>query len=805
MFAELRQVGRGLWRQPAFAVVAVVTLGLGMGAAGTIFSVVETVLLRPLPYHQPDQLVVILDQGTGPVSPAAVTAWRTQATAFTGVGAAELWSTTLAGIDRPERLTGVRVTPDLFPLLGVAPTLGRAFRPDEETSGARVVILADRLWRRAFAADPGIVGRTVRLSGEPYVVVGVMGPAFQFPPFWATGAEFWAPLPLAERATSHSESLRAFARLETGASLGQAQAEVATIGARLAAEYPGAQRDVRVVPLEDRVVGGVRGTVLVLFVAVGCVLLIACANVAHLLLARGHARQREMAVRAALGASRSAIAGQLLAESGLLAALAAGLGLAATWGGTRAVALLGPSDIPRLAAVGVNGPVLVFLVVIAVVTAVLFGTAPALAAARVDLAGMIGDSGKGGTAGVRQSRVRHVLIASELALAVVLLVGAGLAIRTVVARAAIDPGFDPRGVATMIVSVAGSESAAPSRRAAFYRSLLARVGEVPGVDGVSAINHLPLAGDIWRWGVYPEGVPRPPEGQAPRAAFRATLPGYFATVRLPLLAGRDFGLDDAIGAPPVVIVNRALAARHWPTGDPLGRRINIGSAEQPTWATVVGVADDAVLDDWTGRPDAEFYLPVLQTALYLDSPAAQFTYLTLVVRTASGAPEALVEPVRTAITALDRDIAVSEIASLEQVVARANAAPRFYLGLLGAFATVALTLAAAGVYGVTSYAVSRRTREIGIRMALGATPGRVIDLIVRHTALVAVIGTAVGLVLAAALSGFLGAMLYDVAPIDPVTFALAPVLLILITAAAAALPAIRATRVDPVLATRDGG
>ncbi|MGE0442885.1 MAG: ABC transporter permease [Gemmatimonadales bacterium] len=803
MLASLRQSARSLRLQPGFTAVALLTLALGIGATVTVFSVLNAVLLRPLPYRDPGRLAVLLERGTDPVSPGAVTAWREATTAFDGIEAAELWSTTLTGVERPERLAAVRVTPGLFPLLGVAPAHGRLFRADEESSGARVVLLSDRLWRRSFGADSGVVGRTIRLSGESWEVVGIMRREFEFPPFWATGAELWAPLPLVERARDQTgESLRAFARLAAGVSTTQARAELATVTARLRTAFPGTNRDIRLVSLEDRVTGNVRGALGVVFAAVALVLLIACANVAHLLLARGQARGRELAVRAALGASRGALARQLLGESALLGLGGGALGLLAAKGGTALVRAFGPAEVPRLAGVTLDGRVLVFALLLSLVTAAAFGLLPALTASATDPADTLGAATRGGTGNRRQSRARDLLVASEFALAVILLAGAGLAIRTVARRAAIDPGFDASGVVTMVVSVSGSASEAPARRAGFYRALLEETGRLPDVAAVSAINHLPLAGDLWRWGYLPEGEPRPAEGEEPRGAFRAVLPGYFRTMGLPLTAGRDFGTDDAMGRPPVVIVNRALAERHWPGQDPIGRRIDLGSAASPWVVTIVGVSENAVLDDWTAPAAPEFYAPVLQSPFYLERSGAPFSYLTLVIRARRGDPAALVEPIRRVVSRLDPDVPLADVATLRQVVARANAAPRFYLGLLGDFALVAMLLAAVGIYGVTSYAVSRRTREIGIRLALGAGRSSVLAQVAGRALRLALAGTLVGLLAAAYLTRFMAGMLFETAPLDPVTFGLVAPLLMLIGAAGATVPALRAARTDPASAFR---
>ena len=543
---DLRSSLRLIRRSPGFTALAVIALGLGIGANTAIFSVIDAVLLRPLPYDHPERLAVVLHHGTDPVSAANLLDWRREATSFSGLAAAEIWAVNLTGAEPPERVSGLRVTADLFGLLGVRPALGRLFRPDEDQPGREhEVILAHDLWVRRFGAASDVVGRTVHLDGVPYTVVGVMASDFRFPPFWATGTELWAPLPLAPRATDRDgNSLRAFARLAPGVSLDRAQAEITAITRRLEDAYPGTNRDVRVVGLTDRVVSGVRSALWVLAAAVGFVLLIACANVAHLLLARASARRQELAIRSALGASRGRLVRQLLTESALLAGLGGAVGLVLAAGAVRLLKGLGPATIPRLAGVSLDQQVLAFTLGLSLVTGLGFGLLPALATADVRVADALKSGGsRGGTGDARHHRAQDLLVASEFALAVVLLIGAGLAIRTFVALRAIDPGFDPRGVTGMIVSVAGAEAGRPGRRADFYRDLVDRLSRAPGVDAVGGINHLPIVGDVWGFRYRIEGRPEPARGEEPTAVFRAVLPGYFATVRLPLIAGRDVTWD----------------------------------------------------------------------------------------------------------------------------------------------------------------------------------------------------------------------------------------------------------------------
>ena len=800
---DLRYSLRTMLRNPGFTAVAALALALGIGANTAIFSVVNAVLLRPLPYAEDDRLAVILHAGQWPVAPGNFFDWRAQAKSFQGMGAAELWSANLAGVTNPEQLKAIRVTGDMFPLLGVAPILGRTFGPGEDEPGQdHVVVLGHGLWKRRFAADPDIVGKKMTLNGESYTVAGVMPRGFRFAPFWATDAELWAPLSFVDKANRERSSLRVFARLAPGVSLEQARAEMATISGHLEQQYPGTNRDVTVVALREKVVGSIRPALLVLVGAVAFVLLIACANIAHMLLARAAARQREVALRVALGASRGRMIRQLLTESLLLAVLGGGAGLLLAVWGVQALTSLSALDIPRLETVGVDGRVLAFMLGVSLVAGIAFGLAPAMQASAVDLTAALKDGGRGSSEGAGRGRLRKLLLVSQVALTLMLLVGAGLMIRTFVALRAIDPGFDPRHVLSLVVSVTGSPEAAPGRRATFFPQLVGRIESLPGVESASAINHLPLAGDLWGLSYWVEGRPIPPPGEAARAAYRVVLPGYFRTMNIPVGRGRDIAAPDAAGTSSVVVINEHLAKEQWPGEDPIGKRITMDDPSDPSsWMTVVGVVKDARQLRWADPIGNEVYLPYLQSPKYLDDISPARTYLTLVVRTV-GDPAAIAPAVRREIAALDPSVVVSQVQTMETVVAEANAQARLYLILLAAFAGVALVLAVVGIYGVMSYAVSRRTQEIGIRMALGAQRGEVLRMIVGQGLTLALIGAAVGVVGALALTRLMTTLLYGVTAIDPITFVVVALFLSAVALVATYLPARRATQVDPMLALR---
>jgi predicted permease len=795
---------RTLARAPGFTVAAVLALALGIGATTAIFSVVDAVLLRPLPYDRPERLAVLLHGGRSPVSPANFLDWRREASAFERMGAAEYWQPNLSGGDRPERVLGLHLTADMLPMLGVRPALGRVWTPDEDQAGGEhVVVLGYRLWQRRFGADQAIVGRSITLDGQPHAVVGVMPPGFEFPPFWATGAELWAPMPLAERATSRGgRSLRVFGRLAPDSSVEQARAQMATITARLDQAYPGTNRKVMVRTLDDMVVGNVRSALLVLLGAVAFVLLIACANVAHMLLARAAARHKEMALRVVLGASPARVIRQLLTESVMLASIGGVAGLAFATGAIRALVAISPGNLPRLETVGLDARVLAVTLGVSLLTGIAFGLAPAVQASRSDLNASLREGERGSTVGAGRHRIRRILMGSEMALALVLLVGAGLMIRTFAALRAVDPGFRPDHVLSAVVSVTGSRSGEPAQRFAFYRDVLDRVRALPGVVSASAINHLPLAGDIWGFPFYVEGRSRPGPGETPAATYRVVFPGYFEAMGLPLVRGRDFDDRDGLGAPGVVIVNEWMAQQHWPGTDPIGKRITLDDPDRdPAWLTVIGVARNAARDRWAAAPDGEMFLPFLQSRNYRENMHSVFTYMTVVVRADEDAG-ALAAPLRSAVGDADAGATVSAVQTMEEVVARSTASPRFYLVLLGSFAAVALALAAIGIYGVMSYSVARRQNEIGIRMALGAKPADVLRLVMGEAAAVSAAGAVVGLATALALTRLMSGLLYGVAATDPVTFAGVCAVLALVALAATYIPARRAVRVDPLKALR---
>jgi putative ABC transport system permease protein len=814
LIKDARYGGRSLLRTPGFTAVAVIALALGIGANTAIFSVVNTVLLRPLPYKNPDRLVTILHNGTGPVATANYIDWRDQSHSFEAMGAADYWSPNISSSDssvshRAEHLYGLKVTQNLMPLLGVEPLLGRLFLRGEDQEGAdHEAILSYRLWQRRFNGDRNVLGELITLDGEAYTIVGVMPASFQFAPFWAIHAEIWVPDALGEsiheRGGNH---FRVFARLKPGVTLAQARADMATVTGRLEKQYPATNRYVMVRPLKENVVGKIETPLLLLLGAVGFVLLIACANVAHLLLARTSDRQKEIAVRVALGAGKGRVMAQFLTENLLLAAIGGGAGLLLAVAGAKALVALSPEYIPRVEMVGIDMHVVIFLTCITVLAALVFGLTPAVHAAAGNLSDALKEGGRGDSDGVRRNRLRNFLVASEFALAFMLLIGAGLMVRSFYALESIDPGFNPHNLLSMVVSVAGTKEEEANRRVVFYRDLLEKLRAMPGVNAAGAINHLPLAGDLWDRSFQIEGRPQPRPGESPDAVYRIVMPGYFQTMRLPLRSGRVITDHDDSRTPRVVILNERAAHEYWPGESPIGKRIVIpeSSSDQPNWITVIGVVANAKQEDWASDPYPEMYLAALQAPDFLGEGTggigAHMTYITLVVR-GDGNPANLAPAVRQTVWSFDPNLPISQVLTMDQAVADATAQPRFEMLLLGLFGVIALILAAVGIYGVMNYAVSRRTREIGIRISLGASRGEVLRMVIRQAMAQAVIGTAAGVAGAVLLSKLMTKMLYGVQPTDPITFAGVTVVLGLAALLATGAPARKAARIEPITALR---
>lgn len=807
---DLRFGARMLLKNPGFATVAGLTLALGIGANTAVFSVVNAVLLRPLPFHSPERLVALGQ--TEPKDRENLSTFsfrnfadlREQTKAFERLAAYYNNSVTLTGQGEAVRLRGLVATADLFPLLGASPALGRTFLPEEDNAGGGPdgypAILSWECWQQHFGGDPQVIGRSIRLDGNAYTVVGVMPASFSFP-MQAQPADVWiSPAHDAERkgegAIMVSRGYRVWrvvGRLEKDASIEQAQAEADVVASNLAAQFPDANEGmgIKIMPLLEWLVGNLRLTLFLFFGVVGVVLLIACSNVANLLLERAVSRRREITVRLALGASRWRLARQLVTENLILALAGGALGTLLALEGTSLLVSLSPGGFTRITEASVDARVLGFTALVSLVTGVLFGLAPALGVSRVGLAESLKEGGRGGAGGVRSGRARNLLVVAEVALALVLLVGAGLLVRTLVQLQDVPLGFDPRHVLTM--TVAKSPTGGPEETGAFFRQLTERVRALPGVASASVTWQLPLSGSSGMTGLEIEGQPNEP-GNIPMAVIHSAGPDYFHTMGLPLLKGRDFTDHDDMKSAPVVIVNETLAKRFFPGGDAIGKHItpSFSTTGGPNLREIIGVVGDVKHQGLRGGAMPEFYFAQAQMPL---------TSMTLVVRTA-GDPHALVGPVRREVQAMDANAPVFSVLTAEEYVSRSVAPTRFDMTLLATFAVVALIMTAVGLYGVISFSVSQSTREVGIRVALGAQRWDALRLVMRQGMILTLAGVGLGLAAAFGLTRVMASLLFGVGATDPATFAGVALLLVAVAALACYVPARRATKVDPIVALR---
>jgi len=790
---------RRLIKAPAFSIVAIVTLALGIGANSAIFSVVNGVLLKPLPYPEPDRLVGVYHTTEGRrvvMSGPNFIDVAKSATTFENAAAIATTRTILTGEGEPARLPVAEVSASLFNVLRVAPALGRTFAANENTPGnTNVVILSHALWQQRFGGDRGVIGKRIMLDGEPKEVVGVMPAGFAYP----SGRQAWLPIAYDENFVTRQRGawmLDVVARLKPHVTPQQSAAEVETLGRHLAQQYPDANAEIGMTtyPLLESMVGDIRRAVLVLLGAVGFVLLIACTNVANLLLARAAARESEMAVRSALGANRQRLVRQLLTESVLLSLVGAGFGLLLAVWGVDLLTRLQPAGIPRLDNVRVDATVVLFTIATAIVTGVLFGLVPAFSATR--MSNVLKESGRGAVGARAGNRVRGVLVVAELALAVMLLAGAGLLLRSFMKLQAVDPGFKLEPALTFDLTLPDARYKEDGPRIAFFDQLLPRLRALPGVRAASSVMGLPLNGLDFVISFQVKGRPPVPPAQQPSMQVRVATPEYFDTIGIPLKRGRVFTDDDRPGTPRVVLITESAAHEFFPNEDPIGKTITLGWGRGPgtprAGGEVVGIVGD-VKDAGLNEPNPpQIYLP------YRQWPVGS---MTMILETAVP-PPSLADAVRAEVYAIDANLPVSNVSTLDAIVAKSISQQRFYTLLLTIFAAVALVLAAIGIFGVLSYAVSQRTREIGIRMALGAEGRTVVGLIVRQAMVLVGCGVAAGLALGLVLSQTMTKMLFDVRPTDPATYAGVSVVLALVALLASYLPARRATRVDPIVALR---
>jgi putative ABC transport system permease protein len=808
---------RSLRKARAFAAGAILVLALGIGANTAIFSVVNTVLLRPLPFHDPQQLVQIWHvppQTSFPgmkefaVSAANYLDWTAENHAFQEMAIYAWSSYNLTGKGEPRFVNARNVSSEFFSLLHAEPLLGRAFSRDEDQVGRNhVVILSESLWRNQFGADPGIVGKDITLDGSGYRVIGVMRSKFQFPiasdP--ANAVKLWTPLAMTdrERAVRGEHHYAVIGRLRPNVSLQQAQAEMDTISHRLAQEYPADDKGWGAVvkPLREELVGEVRTPLLVLLGAVALVLLVACANAANLVLARTVSRQKEIAIRSALGASRIRVVRQVICETVVLSVIAGLLGLFVAIFGVKLIVAFLAAKLPRASDIGVDSSVLVFTILVSLCAGILAGLMPALRLSRVNVndalkQGSRTSSDAGGT------RTRGLLVVSEVALSLMLLIGAGLMIRSLWILRSVDPGLDPHNVLAVDPSIPATAFQQPAQQIAFYRELLDRVRALPGVESVGAIDDLPLEpGGGSNQPIQIEGRPVQAMADQPEVAVRLIAPGYLRTMRIPLLRGRDFGDQDTADSPGAVLVSQSLAQRFWPNENPIGRHLTMYFLPEKTREIVgiVGDVKDRGLN--TSEPVATLYLPLGQ--LHAPALAAWRSFpLWIVVRTSSQ-PTAVTSAVTHAIHQLNPELPIAEVTTMEEFVADSLSQQHFNMLLLSVFAGIALLLAAVGIYSVLAYTVRRRVREIGIRMALGARSSDVVRMIVSEGMKPTAVGVAIGIAGALALGRFISSLIFGVKPADLATFTTVSLMLIIVSLAASVLPAYRATRVEPVKTLRE--
>lgn len=801
---DLRYALRTLAHSRGFTVVAVVTLALGIGANSTIFGLLNALLLRPLPYADADKIVIVFEKRirennlTNPVSPADYLDWKAQSDRFSAMAARAGQSADLIGAGEPERISSSQVTLEFFDVVGVRPALGRFFTAEEMQLGKdAVVVLSHGLWQERFGGSPQAIGQKINLSGRMHEIIGVLPASFQFWEGGAGGTRLWFPFafPPDFPQVRAAHFLSVYARLKPGVTLAQAQAQMDAIGARLEQQYPSPNRGhgVNLVPLHEQLVAQARLGVLVLFGAVGLVLLIGCANVANLLLARAAARQRELAIRAALGASRGRLIRLLLTESALLTAASTLLGLTLAMWGIDALKSIIPGGQVSLGIFDfqLDRPVLLFTIALSFLTTALFAVLPAFQASRIDFGESLKEGGRSMGGSRARRRLRAVLVVAEVALSVFLLIGAGLLIRTFATVTSVNPGFVAQNVMSFQMVVPRNRYPSNERIAAFFDQLLGRVRGQSSVVTAGAISHLPVSGQQSRTGIEVEGG-SPPENEPVRAHHRVVTPRYFETMRVPLMGGRLITEQDTANAPPVVLINQTAAKRYWPGVNAVGRRLKVNGPNDPPWREIIGVVGDVKHWGLDGELFPEMYLPQAQTP----SP-----FMNIVVRTA-GEPVAAAGMLREQVRAVDPDIAVSQMRTIEQVLERSVAGRRFTMLLLTLFSALAVVLAMVGIYGVMSYLVEQRTQEIGIRMALGARPQEVLRLVMREGMILAGIGLAIGLTGAFAGRRILTGLLFGVKDTDPATFVVASALLLTVAMLACVVPARRAMRVDPIIALR---
>jgi putative ABC transport system permease protein len=805
MFNDIRYAFRQLRKSPGFTLIAVLTLALGIGANSAIFSVVDTVLLQPLPFQNPSQLVMLWGNSSTAPNDRQTDSfpdfadYKDQSRSFTALAAFTSAGTVLNGVGDAQELSGVATTAELFDVLGVPPMLGRGFTAEEAKIGAPpVVLFTYELWQRAFASNRDIVGQQVNLVGKSYTVLGIMPPGWNFP-VWAEKTDFIMPLePLVptEVPRRASHFLKLIGRLQPNVALKQADAELKSIAARLEKQYPETNTDnsAHLVPLLQDVVGSVRPALFVLLGAVALVLLIACANVANLLLARAASRSRELGIRTALGASRALIVRQLLTESLVLAFLGGAGGLLLAWWGVDVLRLIGPRDVPRLAHIHINTGVCFFTFGLAIVSTLVFGLIPALQTSRSNLNEALQQGSKGSTGGLHGTRVRAFLVVSQVSLSLLLLAGAGLLIKSFFNLRASNPGFDSSGVLVLDQILPRLKYPEPDQQRRFYDQLLPRLAAIPGVEIVGGANPLPFSDNDSDSSFYIAERPPIAPGNRPDASHLAVAPGYFRSMKIPLRNGREFDARDTEKSGHAALINEVFARRFFPGVNPIGQHVVLDRGDQGDFPMeVIGVVGDTKHEELGEIPRPEMYQPFAQ---------APNRRLWITLRLTSANLSGMQTSVRRAVTEIDPDVYVAQLQPLTVMLSKHLAQPRFNMMLLGVFAGVAMILAAIGIYGVIAYSVAQRTREIGIRIALGAQRGEMLGMILRQSLTVVAVGLAIGLLAAFAGTRLLASLLYGVSANDIFTYASVVLLLGMAALLASYIPARRAMKVDPMVALR---
>jgi predicted permease len=818
LLQDLRYAFRTLRANPGFTAAAIIALAAGIGANTAIFSVVNAILLRPLPYGHPNQLFLIqeripkVDAGYMPVCAPDVLDFQSQNRAFAGVAGFENGEMNASGPSEPVRIKTARVTANVFSLLGVSPSLGRTFTNEEDQPGQRVAVLSYGLWQRLFGGDRHVIESNVTLDGKPYKVLGVMPRGFVFPPpglpWGAAPAELWVPMAFTRHELANvadNFDISVIGRARAGFSADQANADIHRIAHFIQEKYSkeytdGFTLEARALALPELVIGKTRTLVLILLGAVAFVLLIACANVANLLLSRAASRHKEIAIRTALGAGRVRLIRQFLTESVILSLLGGALGIALAWWGLRALVTLMPPSIPLTDRITVDLTVLCFAVGLSLLTGLIFGVFPALSASRGSTASGLNETGRGGTAGKQRNRLRSVLAMAEVALALVLVVGAGLLIRSFAALRNTDPGFQPERALSIFVPLPESQYAKAAGVRNFDQEFLTKISALPGVRAVGAASTLPLARINWNQTILKEGRTVESTGKIPLAWRSIVMGDYFQALGITLKHGRYFTAEDRIGSTEVLIVSEALARDFWPNQDPIGKRAKFnGQDAKVPWKTVVGVVADVKQSSIESEAQLQFYTPFGQ----LNEEAIGFVgrNMNYVMRT-SADPAGLIASVRASLRSLDKSLPVAGLQTMRQVVSTSTAPRRFNTWLMGLLAAIALLIAAVGIYGVMAYSVTMRTQEIGIRMALGAARTNVLRMVLRQAFGIAGFGIAIGLAASFALTRLMATLLYQVKPWDPLTFFGVSLFLMLVVVIATCFPAMRAMRVDPMVALR---